>query len=116
MTNAIGVADVRFRVSVWPEGLFPCYKFEALLQHGLPLLTGGNRSTLSLCSRRSPDERSDIRVFAFPAYRCAHARYLLTKFAFHPLPEREVSVELFVIHLEEIPRWIADRSRLVATT
>jgi hypothetical protein len=27
----------------------------------------------------------------------------LTEFAFHPLPEREVSVELFVVHLEEIP-------------
>jgi hypothetical protein len=27
----------------------------------------------------------------------------LTEFAFHPLPEREVSVPLFVVHLEEIP-------------
>jgi hypothetical protein len=27
----------------------------------------------------------------------------LTEFAFHPLPECEVSVELFVVHLEEIP-------------
>src|SRR4051812_22516965 len=27
---------------------------------------------------RSPDERSEIRRFAFPAYRYAHAGYLLT--------------------------------------
>jgi hypothetical protein len=38
--NAIGVADVRFRVAVSPVGLFPCYKVEALLQEGLPFLTG----------------------------------------------------------------------------
>jgi hypothetical protein len=38
--NAIGVADIRFRVAVWPVGLFPCYKVEALLQEGLPFLTG----------------------------------------------------------------------------
>jgi hypothetical protein len=33
-------------------------------------------------SKRSPDECSDIRVFVFamiPAYRCAHAGYLLTR-------------------------------------
>jgi hypothetical protein len=40
----------------------------------------------------------------------------LTEFAFQPLPECEVSVELFVIQPEEIPRWITDRPRLVATT
>src|SRR3954451_24563396 len=39
--NAIGVADVRIRVAVWPVGLFPCYKVEAFLQRGVPLLTGG---------------------------------------------------------------------------
>src|ERR1700741_2151827 len=40
--NAIGVADIRIRVAVWPESFFPCYKVEALLQDGLSLLTGGN--------------------------------------------------------------------------
>jgi hypothetical protein len=33
-------------------------------------------------SKRSPDERSDIRFFSFPvvpAYRCAHAGYLLNR-------------------------------------
>src|SRR3954468_14471661 len=41
---------------------------------------------------------------------------LLTELTFHSLPECEVSVELFVIHLEKIPRWVADRPRLVAST
>ena len=39
----------------------------------------------------------------------------LPEFAFHPLPECEVSLELLVIHLEEILRWITDRPRLVAS-
>jgi len=32
-------------------------------------------------SKRSPDERSDIRDSSDPAYRCAHAGYLLNRFA-----------------------------------